>query len=224
MGKSVVLLSKRDSFSDQAAAIAAGLFGDRVQHFAGTVGDPMPEQLEAGAPMLISFLSPWIVPKRVLDRCGAAINFHPGSVDYPGIGCYNFALYEEAAEFGAVCHHMLPKVDTGLLIEERRFPMFRSDTVEVLKLRTMVTMLSMFHDVVSGVANGDGLPVGQTHWTRAPFTRKQLNALTELRPTMGSSEIERRVRATTYPGFPGPVMMTEHGPVHFPVPDRAPIA
>ncbi len=221
---SVVLLTKRDRFSADACAMAHSFFGERVECFAGSGDDPMPERLEAGVETLISFLSPWIIPKRVLDRCGTAINFHPGSVDYPGIGCYNFAIYDGAAEFGATCHHMLPKVDTGKVVLERRFPMFASDTVEILKLRTMVTMLSMFHDIATLIADGKPLPIGDTHWTREAYTRRQLNALTECDQSMTEAEIRRRVKASTYPGYPGAVMLAGGQRVEFPVPQRAAVA
>src|SRR5687768_15282057 len=66
---------------------------------------------------VISFLSRWVVPAYLLERAKkAAINFHPASPDYPGIGCNNFALYDNATEYGATCHHMAPKVDTGGII------------------------------------------------------------------------------------------------------------
>lgn len=222
MTQRIVLLTKQDRFSTDAAALARSFFGDRLEHFSGTSTDPMPEWGEAET--LVSFLSPWIVPAHILDRCETAINFHPGSVDYPGIGCYNFALYDGAPEFGATCHHMLPKVDAGAIIEERRFPTLPGDTVEILKLRTMVTILSMFHDIAALLAEGKPLPIAGTHWTRPAYTRRQLNALTECRPAMPKAEIHRRVRATTYPGYPGAVMVTERGRVPFPVPQRAAVA
>lgn len=221
---SIILLSKQDQFSRYATDIARSLFGERVTCFSGAVGDPMPHRLLSGCDVLISFLSPWIVPQAVLDRCGTAINFHPGSVDYPGTGCYNFALYDGAAEFGATCHHMLAKVDTGLVVEERRFPVFASDTVETLKLRTMVTMLSMFNDTGCLIAAGEPLPQAAVHWTRQAFTRREMNALKALDPDMGAEEIQRRIRATVYPGYDGPYF-TRGGVVEYlPVPQRAAVA
>jgi methionyl-tRNA formyltransferase len=160
----------------------------------------------------------------VLTRSGTSINFHPASVDYPGIGCYNFALYDEAPEFGAVCHHMLAKVDTGTVIEERRFPLFPSDTVESLKLRTMVTMLAMFHDICSLIAASSPLPVAERQWARKAFTRKQMEALKEIDAEMSPEEIARRVRAGTYPGYPGPSLSVGGHRFYYPVPDRPPLA
>jgi methionyl-tRNA formyltransferase len=219
----IVLFAKRSWFCQQAVAIARSLFGDELEVFTGEVGDPLP-RFGGSVDFLISFLSPWIVPQAMLDQCRVAINFHPGSSDYPGIGCYNFALYEEAAEFGAVCHHMWRKVDTGPIIEERRFPIFPQDTVESLKLRTMATMLSMFHDVLCQIAQNQNLPTPEVRWKRRPFTRREMEALKELTHSMEPAEIERRVRATTYPGYPGPVMTGNGEVAFFPVPDRPPLA
>jgi hypothetical protein len=223
-GRSVILLCKRERFSAMATEIAKTLLGARLRTFSGTVGDPLPAPVERGAAILISFLSPWIVPARILDRCGLAINFHPGSVDYPGTGCYNFALYEDAGEFGATCHHMLPKVDTGPVIEERRLPIFPADTVETLKLRTMVTMLAMFQDIATSIAQGSDLPVAKSHWTRRAFTRREMNALKRLTDDMPRHEVERRIRATIYPGYDGPYYDRDGRCEMVPVPERAAIA
>ncbi|HEX8639751.1 MAG TPA: formyltransferase family protein [Allosphingosinicella sp.] len=222
----VVLLSKQDRFCAQAAELAGETLGDRLEVYTGAVGDPYPDLSVLGADdALISFLSPWIVRQEDLDRVGLALNFHPASVDYPGIGCYNFALYDEAAEFGAVCHHMLAKVDTGAIVEERRFPLHPDDSVETLKLRTMETMVAMFADLIGVVARGEPLPQAGVHWTRRPYTRKQLHALKLCTPDMDEAEVRRRVRAVTYPGYPGAVLQRPDGTTHhFPVPDRAPIA
>ncbi len=63
---------------------------------------------------IISFVSPWIIPENLLNSAQkAAINFHPGPPDYPGTGCYNFALYEGTKKYGVTAHHMEKKVDTG---------------------------------------------------------------------------------------------------------------
>ena len=223
--REIVLLAKTERFSDLARTVAQAIFGPALQTFQGVVGDPLPKPLAEARPRyLLSFLSPWIVPADLLDRSGTSLNFHPGSTDYPGIGCYNFALYEGAEEFGAVCHHMLPKVDTGVIVDERRFPVLAGDSVETLKLRTMVTMLAMFHDVASLIAAGRELPTAERQWSRRPFTRKEMNALREVTPDMRPEEVERRVRAMTYPGYPGPSVEIGGRRFFCEVPQRPPLA
>ena len=225
MAAEIILLAKTEPFSQQAKTIAEILFGERVACFLSTVGTPLPDEVANARPrVLLSFLSPWIIPGSLLENCGAALNFHPASVDYPGIGCYNFALYDEAPEFGAVCHHMLAKVDSGVVVEERRFPLFASDSVESLKLRTMVTMLAMFHDVCSAIAASRELPVAERQWSRKAFTRREMNALKTITPDMDPKEVARRIRAGVYPGYPGPSVTIGGFTFYHPVPNRPPLA
>lgn len=225
MSSDVVLLAKSDDFSQKSRGIAEVIFGSRLRAHLGSVGDPFPTELLDGKPaLLLSFLSPWIVPAQVLANSTVALNFHPASVDYPGIGCYNFALYDQAAEFGAVCHHMLPKVDSGTVVEERRFAVFDHDTVESLKLRTMVTMLAMFHDICSALASGSQLAVSPHQWSRVAYTRREMNALKTISPEMSADEVSRRIRAGVYPGYSGPSVTIAGFTFYYPVPDRAPIA
>src|SRR5688572_7784819 len=93
-----VFLAKENEWSQRAATIAKILLGDKVQIVTGASGDPFPEIERRKYSAVLSFLSPWIVSRALLDRAALAINFHPGTADYPGIGCYNFALYEGAEE------------------------------------------------------------------------------------------------------------------------------
>jgi methionyl-tRNA formyltransferase len=223
--KKVLLLTKRDSWSENAGHLAETIFGDRLIWLRGIVGEPFPRRADLQElDYCISFLSPWIVPKQVLEAAVVSINFHPASRDYPGIGCYNFCLYEGAAEYGAICHHMVEKVDRGKVIEERRFRVFDSDTVETLKLRTMIVMLAMYHDIVLSIAAGETLPEAPHSWSRQPFTRAQLNELCNISPDMSKEEIARRIRATVYPGRGGPTVTLGGATFRYDVPDREPLA
>ncbi|HVH43905.1 MAG TPA: formyltransferase family protein [Labilithrix sp.] len=220
----VLLLTKDTRFCEDAAQLAKFVFPELLW-LKGRVGDPLPEALKSERfAAVLSFVSPWILPEWLLDAGDVALNFHPGSAEYPGTGCYNFALYEGATTYGAVCHHMKSKVDTGDIVKEVLFRVVPNETVESLKFRTMVAMLEMFHEIAVLVASGEPLPRAARSWTRRPFTRKQLNALATLSPSMDPQEVQRRVRATTYPGYPGPGI--EIGGVLFraEVPNRPPVA
>jgi len=148
---------------------------------------------------IISYLSRWVVPEELLGRARkAAINFHPASPEYPGIGCNNFALYENAKEYGVTCHHMATKVDTGRIVAVRRFPVYPEDNVASLLKRTYENQIALFFEIVQLMAEGRDLPLSSEDWTRPPFTRKQFNELFKIRPDMGREEITRRVRAVSY--------------------------
>src|SRR5512138_1872569 len=166
----------------------------------GRWGDPLPPDIQAWeGDYIVCYLSRWVVPDVLLKRARkAAINFHPASPQYPGIGCNNFALYENAAEYGVTCHHMAPRVDTGRIIAVRRFPVYPEDDVDSLLRRTYENQISLFFEIAALMAEGKDLPASTESWTRPPFTRKQFNELFRITPEMPQAEIARRVRAVSY--------------------------
>jgi methionyl-tRNA formyltransferase len=140
-----------------------------------------------------------------LENAGkAAINFHPGSPEYPGIGCTNFAIYDEAPEFGITCHHMAEAVDTGPIIEVRRFPLLPGDSVLDLTLRCYENILECFIDILENILLARSLPESKENWTRAPYTRRELNDLCRIDTEISEREMHRRIRATVFPNAPGP--------------------
>ena len=148
---------------------------------------------------MISYLSQWIIPGKVLEKASmAALNFHPGTPEYPGIGCTNFAIYNNADEFGVTCHHMAAKVDTGNIVAVRRFPVYEEDTVYAITQRCYNAILNLFYEIFYIVMNGENIPASDETWMRRPYLRKELNELCKLTPEMDLAEIERRIKATTY--------------------------
>jgi methionyl-tRNA formyltransferase len=153
---------------------------------------------------IFSYLSPWIIPDYLLERASiAAINFHPGPPEYPGIGCTNFAIYNQESTFGITCHHMAAQVDTGEMIAVRRFPLFKTDSVYSLTQRCYSYILTLFYEIVSGILENKPLPLSEETWQRKPYKRKELNELCKITPDMLSEEIKKRIQSTSFPGMPG---------------------
>ncbi len=169
----------------------------------GKWGEPLPGEVQSWeGDYILSYLSRWVVPDALLKRARkAAINFHPASPEYPGIGCNNFALYENAGEYGVTCHHMAAKVDTGRIIAVRRFPIYPEDDVAALLKRTYENQITLFFEIAQLIAEGKELPISDETWKRAPFTRKQFNELFCITPGMSKKEIARRVRAVSYGSY-----------------------
>ncbi len=193
----IILLTKTTEVCERVISCLKKPYPD-AQVLKGERGDPFPG-ISDEYDYMISFLSPWIIPADALSRAKTAINFHPAPPEYPGTGCYNFAIYERAGEYGATCHHMLAKVDTGSIVKVRRFPM-GDETVQSLKEKTMQAMEMMFYDILEIIRNREELPVSSETWKRKPFTRKDLQALCRMSCDMPAEEIERRVAATYFPG------------------------
>jgi len=197
---SLLFLGKADD-EDCARALAFCQKNfSNVSFCLGRWGDPLPAEIRLWqGDYIVSYLSRWVVPADLLARAKrAAINFHPASPEYPGIGCNNFALYEDAKEYGVTCHHMASKVDTGAVIAVKRFPVYPDDNVDSLLKRTYEHQIELFFEIAGLLAEGKELPVSEEKWTRPPFTRLQFNELFRITPEMSKEEIARRVRAISY--------------------------
>ena len=196
----VLFLGKADDWHSTRASMFCERNFTPTETCLGRHGDPFPEvAANWTGDVIISYLSRWIVPGPVLARADcAAINFHPAPPEYPGIGCINFALYDAAGVYGVTCHHMGGVVDSGAIIDVRRFPILDTDNVASLLNRTYDYQLAMFCDVMSLLLAGDPLPRSSEHWGRHRYTRRELNELAMIRPDMSPDEVRRRVRATTY--------------------------
>lgn len=198
--KSFLFLGKRGDSHCESALNYLKLTNNNIKSYLGDWGDSFPDEIyDWSGDYIISYLSRWIVPEEVLKSAKiAAINFHPASPSYPGIGCNNFALYDNASEFGVTCHHMEPTVDTGDIIATKLFPVFEQDTVETLMNRTADYQLVLFYEAMSYILMNKALPKTAIKWTRKPYTRKNLEDLAVITLDMDIQEIQRRVRATTY--------------------------
>ncbi len=201
MSKSILLFLGKANDPDCARALeyCQNHFSE-VTHCLGQWGDPLPESIRKWqGDYIISYLSRWVIPAELLKQAKiAAINFHPASPEYPGIGCNNFALYENAKEYGATCHYMADKVDTGKIIKVRRFSLHPEDGVEQILKQTYQNQMALFLEIAEILAEGRELPTSTETWTRPPFSRKEFNELFKITPDMSAEEVKRRIRAVSY--------------------------
>jgi methionyl-tRNA formyltransferase len=200
---SILFLGKKnDAYCDRALKFVEDNF-ENVTCYYSAWGEEMPPAIKDwSGDYILSYLCRWVVPVSVIEAATKeAINFHPASPDYPGIGCNNYALYENASTYGATCHYMAGRVDTGKIIAVKRFPVFATDDVSTLLQRTYEFQLVLFYEVVGKILEGKALPESDEHWTRPPRSRKEFNQLGIIDPAMSDEEITRRVRAVSYGVF-----------------------
>lgn len=198
--QSILFLGKKgDEYCQKALEFCNNNF-ECVESYMGEWGEKLPTKIHGWhGDIIISYLSRWIVPDVILEKAKKyAINFHPATPEYPGIGCINFALYDNVAEYGATCHHMNPDVDTGSIIRVNRIPVSPEDNVESLLQKTYGAQIELFYDVLDFIVKNESLPKEEYTWSRKPYTRKEFNALMLIDPTMNSQEVNRRIRATSF--------------------------
>jgi methionyl-tRNA formyltransferase len=199
-GFRILFLRKKDNeYAQRAEDFVRREFSNPLI-FSGSRKDKLPaEVVNWEGDLMISFISSWIYPQSLLDSASlAAINFHPGSPEYPGTGCTNFAVYEGAKEYGITSHHMKATVDSGGIIQVKRFAIKENDTVYDITQHCYKLIEESFYEIIKLILAGEPLPVTNEAWKRKPYTRRQLDELCHIRPEMSEEEINKRIKATTY--------------------------
>ncbi|MYM37621.1 hypothetical protein GTP38_25170 [Duganella sp. FT94W] len=219
VGKSTkVLFFGRSGCSATVTALAhLHLLGFKVTFVESTGrGQLMPESIDAWeGEYIFCFRSLLILPTEILIKAKiAAINFHPGPPEYPGSGCINFALYDNASQYGVTAHLMNEKVDNGRILECIRFAILKNDTVDSLLARTHLKMLDLFYDVVTGIGlNGEDFISSllkkshQEAWRGDARRMVELEKLKTIPHDVSEEELIRLIRATYTPRFPPRVML-----------------
>jgi methionyl-tRNA formyltransferase len=178
---------------------------EEIALFLGEKGDKFPTEADSfSADILISYISHWIIPEKVLHRTKLwNINFHPGPPNYPGTGCTNFAIYNGEKKYGVTAHVMEKQVDTGKIIGVKEFPILGTDTVYTLTLKSYGFLRTLFYEIMDHIIKHNSLPECREKWAREPYTRKELEELCIITNDMSEEEIERRIKATQFPRMPG---------------------
>lgn len=193
---------KSDSYCCKALEFCSKNFIG-VEYYLGGWKDSFPiKKSEWEGDLIISYLSRWIIPENLLKKAKiAAVNFHPASPEFPGAGCFNFALYNNSKEYGVTCHHMEPKVDTGKIIATKRFEIDKSYSLEDIINKTHFILNNFFYEVMKYFLDTGTFPESRESWSRKPYKIKQVDELSFIKPDMPKKEIERRIRATNYRNF-----------------------
>jgi methionyl-tRNA formyltransferase len=151
----------------------------------------------SGPYVLLSFGTSVIVPQGLISRCnGRAYNLHAASPFYPGRDPHHFAIYEEAARYGATLHVMTARVDDGPIIDVEWFdvpPDCRPGQLLDLANAAALRVLSRrIHDLISPTPpRGDP----DLRWSGPKRTRADFRAMCHLATTISPQEFQRRFRA-----------------------------
>jgi methionyl-tRNA formyltransferase len=145
---------------------------------------------------LIAFVTPEIVPKRILARLGyGAINFHPGPPDYAGWAPAHFALYERATEFGATVHVMVEQVDAGPIIDVARFPVPSDISVLGLEGLAYAHLAHLFWRMAESLATDPKPPpVLAIEWGSRKYSRRAYRAMCDIPLDIHKDELDRRLK------------------------------
>lgn len=153
---------------------------------------------------IFNFLSPKVLPDSVLNMARiCAINFHPGSYEYPGVGSASLSLFDRKEVFGVTSHIMNNSIDSGEIICERFFKIPSGSNSKTLFSLALKECRFLLLDTLNLLDNTPE-PLKIRSWSRNAVTRLDFDKWLVLANYVSSNEIDLKIKSAVHPDFPGP--------------------
>jgi methionyl-tRNA formyltransferase len=154
---------------------------------------------------IILFRSHVILKKNIIcmSKFGT-INFHPSTPNYRGIGGINFAIYNDEKYFGSTAHYISEKVDSGKIINVRKFKIDKKKVLKKLYTQTLNGMYNQAKFIFSNLNKLDSLCKNSKNekWSKKLYKRKDLDNLYKISSVnIQKNKLKKIIKATNNDKF-----------------------
>lgn len=144
-------------------------------------------------------------PRHIAKAKEMALNLHLAPLpEYRGCNQFSFAIMDAAHTFGVSIHQLDAYIDHGALFWEKRFSINEDIWVADLVAMANRAGYALFVQSLPAVAKGQYTAIDTSSRTSAIHYRKEIDELKKLSLDMPAAECERRIRATSMPGYAPP--------------------
>lgn len=142
--------------------------------------------------IFISVLSEELVSEQFISSKIRCVNFHPGILPVArGAGLFSWSILNGDLEAGVTLHEIDPNIDSGPVIEVRKFPITPKDTAYSLYKRGEQVIFEMFQAWFFAILEGNYETIEQDEDRARIYYRKHLNK---------AKNLTRFIRAFYFPG------------------------
>ena len=139
--------------------------------------------------------------------------------EYRGCNQFSFAIIDEALEFGATLHEIVPGVDEGPIVAENRFEIGLDIWVKDLFYLTYNASIKLFKEWLAQLISGEYNAIDQKSLLLSRGTsfhfRKEIDKIKEIDLDWTKGKINKHLRATMMPGFESPYTMVKGVKIYF---------
>jgi methionyl-tRNA formyltransferase len=150
---------------------------------------------------IFCFRSFYILKKKLIDQSKfGAINFHPGTPKYRGIGAVNFAIYQKSKSYGSTAHFINEKIDNGKIIDVCEFKINKSHNIEKILNKTYLLMFKQAIRVFKNILQNKNYYLSKKKtkfkWSKKLYTSSDLNKLYEINLSKCKLDLTKLLNAT----------------------------
>ena len=130
------------------------------------------------------------------------INFHPAILPYyKGTAGYNLAILEGLEEWGVSAHYIDKNIDTGKIIEVRRFAIDSEyETANTLEEKSIKVLYDLVIDIYNNVVKSNGILPSYKNTGGKYVSRKEME---EMKKIIIGDDVNRKIRAFWFPPYDG---------------------
>ena len=152
---------------------------------------------------LISFLNSMYINKSVRKKIKInSFNFHPGPPEYPGFGCYNFAMLDKVNFYGSTVHIINDKFDSGKIINVKKFKFsYKKFNLEKLIRKTHENVIKQAKDFINDIQNKKLKIEGNLKWKKKAYTKKEFETAREIKLNDTRKNILKKIKAFSYKNY-----------------------
>ena len=152
---------------------------------------------------LISFLNSKYISKSVRKKIKInSFNFHPGPPEYPGFGCYNFALLDKVNFYGSTIHIINDKFDNGKILNVNKFKIsYEKLSLEKLINKTHRNIIKQAKYFITDILNNRLKIKNNFKWKRNAFTKKEFENARKIKLSDSKKNILKKIKAFTYKNY-----------------------
>ena len=152
---------------------------------------------------LISFLNSVYIDKSVRKKIKInSFNFHPGPPEYPGFGCYNFALLDKVNYYGSTIHIINDKFDNGKIINVKRFKIsYKKINLEKLINKTHENIIKQAKEFINIILNKKLKNESNLKWKKKAYTKKEFEIAREIKLNDSKEKVLNKIKAFSYKDY-----------------------
>lgn len=152
---------------------------------------------------LISFLNKKYIGKDIRQKINiGSYNFHPGPPEYPGFGCYNFALLDRVNLYGSTIHLMNDKFDNGQIINIKKFKIsYNKINLEKLILKTHKNIFLQAKKFIHCLLYNEVKIDNSIKWKRKAYTKREFEIARQISLKDTKLSIQRKIKAFSYKNY-----------------------
>ncbi len=168
--------------------------------------EDFPNELE-GVDFLVSVQYHRVLSHREIEKARClAVNLHMAPLpEYRGANQFSFAILNNEKEFGTTLHEMIPQVDAGDILVERRFRVEDDWSAKALYDKTVEESMKMFSEHIEEVLRmtikGQPQRGVRRERPRYFYRKRDIEGFKEVDLHWPLEKIDRHVRAFDFPGF-----------------------